>query len=697
MTTCFKRRGYHFLSTFHKTNLQSLRSSSILSHRARERLPAKLYQKLTQYGQTEVKLVPKIEHASLYSKVINSGKPFLVNGNLLFKSSQHRLYQLLEAIVFHIMCVVECLKQDKDVPQLHGEFFNQVRNRFGELEGNVDWDKFNLKFNVKPNVELNLGLECFSLIAMQIKESYTVDDLVIWIDSCSSKSATSSVSLLSDNTPAFVLFDILLRSPRFKELFLVQLDLWTHNINYVMMQSRKDHGILKLMLDNLTYHAVMFEPNSLVVLYQTTLNFVKSPNAGLLTQLNGTFFDDLIWSLAVYSLRYQQIDPTGIANAQELLMSHIKNVGSSLSLRGYLGIAIVLSRISYDKGVQIFDVAQRKFARETSSKKNVLAFYIAKIYLAKSLKEAVDTFKTASNQFDHSSTLWLFFIRKLKYLNVMDEKWAKLLYQQISKSKVKITSDIIYELLHFVGEFDTLEDMFNALSSEKLVAVDNIFRVKYIQLIQHHKSEMGALPSLSWEFHDQAQSSHWNSIDECISHEYTTSPVKSLQLVVTYLSYISDIDATKFFTLYKKEVIDRDHLPNAACLGLLLRTARRSENIIVGENLFAPQLAIREFQRNVQASGRSFGIFPRDGLWKQYILLLAEFDYVSELSKIIKWWIDLDFKPKKSTILLLLNALPEEFALRHIKHHQVAKLRKDWDWPTTREFKKFKWLQNRSN
>ena len=100
------------------------------------------------------------------------------------------------------------------------------------------------------------------------------------------------------------------------------------------------------------------------------------------------------------------------------------------------------------------------------------------------------------------------------------------------------------------------------------------------------------------------------------------------------------------------------------------------------------------FQRNVQANAKSLGIFPRDDLWVLYILLLAEFDYISELSKIIKWWIDLHFKPKKSTILCLLAALPEEFALRHIRHHQVAKLKKDWDWPTTREFKRYMWFQD---
>lgn len=697
MTTCFRRRGYHSFALY-KINLVPIRHNSLLSHRALERLPNNLYHKLTQYGQSEVKLVPKIEHAPLYSKVINSEKPFLLNWNPTFKPSQHKLYQLLEAIVFHIICVIEYLKQGKEVPDLHREFFSQVIARSGKSEGSVDCEKLRSRFAIPYNGILKMGLQCFSTISLYINEPYTEDDLVVWIDSCSARSISSSVSLVTENTPAFVLFDILLRSPTFKEQFLVQLELWTHNINYLIAQMRKDTYILKRMLDNLTYYAVMFEPHSLVTLYQSTMDFINSPKTRLLMKLSSAFFDDLIWNLAVYSLRYQKLDPLAIANAQELLMSQIRNFqGTSLSLKGYLGIAIVMSRISYRKGLQVFHVAEKKFRKETCSKKDLLTYYLTKIYLAKTPSEAVNTFKIASNKFDYSSTLWLFFIRKLKYLGVMDEKRAKLFYKQIRNSKVRITNDIIYELLHFVGELNVLEEMFRSVSNGKQVTLDNVFRVRYIQLLKRCESNKEDLPKLQWGPEKGHEFHNFDSVEKYISHIYTSAPAKSIQLIVSYLDYISKWDTARFFKLYKEEVLDRDHLPNAACLKLLLETAKRSEDVKVSDNLLAPQLAIREFQRNVQTTAKSYGISPRDDLWRLYISLLAEFDYVSELSKIMKWWIDLNFRPKKSTILNLLNTLPEEFALRHIKHHQVAKLKKDWYWPTTREFKRFKWLHSLSS
>ncbi|KAI5969072.1 hypothetical protein CANMA_001876 [Candida margitis] len=698
MTICIRRRGYYPLSLY-MNRLCSIRHNSILSHRASERLPTNLYHKLTQYGQSEVKLVPKIEHTALYSRVINKDKPFSLNGNPTFKPSQHRLYQLLEANVFHIMCVIECLKQGKDIPQLHNAFFRQIMVRLSKTQEPVVCEKLESKLRIPHSAVLQMGLECFSSITAHIKEPYTEDDLITWIESISAKSVSSSMSLITENTPGFVLFDILLRSPTFKESFLVQYELWTHNIKFLMTQMRKDPYIVKSMLDNMTYYGVMYEPHCLVHLYQTTLDFLISPNTRQQVKLNSKFFDGLIWDLAVYSLRYQKLDPIGIANAQELLMSHVRNSeGGSLSLKGYLGIAIVMSRISYNKGVEIFQVAEKKFAIETSSKKDLLSYYLTKIHLAKTSAEAVNTFKIASNQFDYSSTLWLFFIRKLKYLNVMDEKRAKLFYKQMSSSKVKLTNDIVYELLHFICDFTVLKEMLCSVSNGKQGVLNSAFRARYIQLLQLHEFKKGDFPQLPWDKPEleERNSHNYDSVEDCITYIYTTSPVKPIQLIVTYLRFVSKSDSAKFFKLYQEEILHKDHLPNAACLELLLDTAKGSGDAKVSDNLLAPQLAIREFQRNVKATTKSFGISPRDGLWQSYISLLAEFDYVSELSKIMKWWLDLNFRPKKATILLLLNTLPEEFALRHIKHHQVAKSKKDWDWPTTREFKRSKWLQSKS-
>ena len=101
----------------------------------------------------------------------------------------------------------------------------------------------------------------------------------------------------------------------------------------------------------------------------------------------------------------------------------------------------------------------------------------------------------------------------------------------------------------------------------------------------------------------------------------------------------------------------------------------------------APQVAIREFQRHVKTT--KTGIEPNEWLWNKYIKLLLKYDYISELSKIMKWWDDLKFEPSKGLLLLLLSALPREFSERHIKHHEKLQLKRDWPWPSIEEFNAF--------
>ena len=71
-----------------------------------------------------------------------------------------------------------------------------------------------------------------------MKCNYSTEHLVKWIESIQAKSVIESYSYVHnlEEVPKFVLFDVMLRNPQFKEEFLLQKDIWLHNLKPFALQ-----------------------------------------------------------------------------------------------------------------------------------------------------------------------------------------------------------------------------------------------------------------------------------------------------------------------------------------------------------------------------------------------------------------------------------------------------------------------------
>ena len=104
----------------------------------------------------------------------------------------------------------------------------------------------------------------------------------------------------------------------------------------------------------------MFELDTLAEILKTTLDFFQSSRTGVNVHLDDDFINELIWNTALYSFRYSDIKPVSIANIQELLVTYLSLV-EKLSFKAYMGITLVVSKVSREKGEKLFHIAESKF------------------------------------------------------------------------------------------------------------------------------------------------------------------------------------------------------------------------------------------------------------------------------------------------------------------------------------------------
>ncbi|KAI5952804.1 hypothetical protein KGF54_003671 [Candida jiufengensis] len=683
MTLCLTRQRIGLLSRIYPTNSCSLRHNSTLFRRSLDRVPTKLYNKITEQGQSELRLQPKIQYLPLFAKSLQSfGKNVKIQTKYSLRFSQEKLKGALEPIVFHIVCVIESSNQRKSLSSYHREFFNHLLSKIEEPK-QANCNELATRFKVKVNKDLELGVQCFQSISGLLKKPHTIKDLGDWIESIMSSSISKSTPLLSKTTPAFVLLDVVSRNSPFKEQYKTQFELWTHNLRILLRDRQIDDYIVKSVFENLIYFAIMYEPSDLKQLIKLTLD-TKSGGS----KSESKFLSDLIWKLAYFASRHQKIDYMEIANAQEVLVGRIKSSHFQLTLNGYLGIALVMSELSPAKALKLLEVAERKFLSNTNSNKDLVNYNMTKIWLAKDPEEATNNFKFAIDEFITSSKLWSIFIKKLKKCNILTESRAMLLFKKLIDSKVKVTSELISEILYPIKDYYHMEEIYHLTKNELNNECGKIFLPKYIELLQKFRNDK-SLPQTIFPWDEPLQVAAngkfkgFSSVQEYLDELYHKNSNKSIQFIASYMKSINN--PREVFEFYEKEIIDKNHSPNALCLGTLIKSAKKL-------NKFDQytQFAIDEFIKNVKKDNYSTGITPDNLLWFNYISLLAKFNNISELSKILKWWLDINFQPKKITLMQLLYVLPQDFSYRHIKHHEIANSRNDWDWPTVEEYNNFK-------
>ena len=123
--------------------------------------------------------------------------------------------------------------------------------------------------------QIHIPLGCFLLLSSQMKSNYSTEHLVKWIESIQAKSVIESYSYVHnlEEVPKFVLFDVMLRNPQFKEEFLLQKDIWLHNLKPFALQRGGQTFILKSIIDNLIYYGIMFELDTLAEILKLPWTF----------------------------------------------------------------------------------------------------------------------------------------------------------------------------------------------------------------------------------------------------------------------------------------------------------------------------------------------------------------------------------------------------------------------------------------
>ncbi|CAK9439001.1 uncharacterized protein LODBEIA_P32250 [Lodderomyces beijingensis] len=675
------------------------RWNSLLSHRENERAVNVLYQKLTQHGQHTVRIQPRIEYAPLYLKVLNSGLSYRIDDSVLVKRSREKLLVLLESVTFHVFCVLECLKNGKEVHQIHVGFFERVIERLGsdsmgaETSPISDAKLLAESFCVPSSPILVEAIRCFHKVTESLRQFQGVQCITSWIQILASPSLTAALVQEADQElPAFVVHDIMNRTPLYREEFIAQFDLWMANTAYIAAQKWDQISAVKASIRSLVRHSVMFEPSCLLPLVTNIDQAFKFKSHGSNSKLSALFLGELMWDIASLSFKHQHVSWLVLADAQKYLMSLVpvkKDGHKDLSLKGYLGIAVVMSRVSQDKASQIFKVAERRYPGHARSKKEQVAFDVACIWLARDAESAVNCFKEGVETNQESCKLWIAMVQKLRALGAMNEERARILFQRFAESNAKVAGDFITELIRPVRSMALFEEMQQRLSTPLGPPKKHLFVGKYLQLL----SDQSASGS-----HCHAPSNGNSEPHEHMAHLFAQCPEKSIHLTSAYLRALLSVAPQSVFDVYRKEVLEPGHLPNATCLEVLLELAIKYDRHTLTNSLgHVPQFAIHEFQKNVKSSRDSWGIFPSNKMWRSYITLLANHEYVSELSKVMKWWLDIRFEPERKTLMELLAALPFDFAERHITHHEKANSSQDWDWPSMREFERYLSSKNSLN
>lgn len=545
----------------------------------------------------------------------------------------------------------------------------------------------NPEFSVIQMSILSQAMQCIALACPSVLGA---QNLLPWLRSLSAPTilrACAELSELSD-IPAFVTSDILHRTPMEPNEFHLQLELWNifKGDIAITYHSKTLASPIPSILQNLAVQAINWNCSSLPQLVENAIAYFTSTLSGYKFNIfHVNFCNDFIFLVAFASIKNglsnRSIAP--IIKTQATLVKYLTN--KKLSQKGYIGIVLAISHESTEKANKLFETALAHFPSYTSH------CAITKIYLSSTVEELMHHFNHEINRFPQCSNAWLVLIKKLIFFELLTEKRSqKLLVDLLNYSgRLVISKEIILDLLLLVNTIHGIELFIKTLSRAQLfLPFRNTILTKYMLLLYKYSDQ----PSIFKPFLNQLCPGETNL--NSARTLYRQIQWKSSTTVGIMLNGEVNHQPEKIYELYLQE--SKFAAPNEAILNALLRASlkRPSGKPLIWGDLFASQIAVHEFKLNVAESMASLKsvpglIVPSDKLWRSYIKCLIQADYIPELAEIIRWWEELQFQPKKSTLVLLLQGLPREFVERHIKHaHATGKTNGfllAWPWPGSEE------------
>lgn len=618
---------------------------------------------------------------------------------------------------------------------------------------------------------LEMSLLCFLIISKKAyKQQYSIDDdLISWILSIMTSGVSRSCESLKNlaNIPPFILCDILRRTPMSKNEFYLQADIWLDFMPSIGIAYHNRIKHLKSCINNMIFYGIQYDSHKLPELLFRTLEFFSSTTTGFKFQLiTQDFLNGIIWKLVFDYLRssipYKPNIMTNIIKTQEIVVHHLSKVGdnnekvnSKLNMEGNMGVVLSINNVSQEKAEKLFRIAEKKIVNDLhhSTGKHISLYHFTKVFLSSTPEELLHNFNHAASDYSRSATLWLGFIKKLDEFGLLNEKRSKKILTELvnNRDKILITKDIILILLRPIQKLDDIDEFIailhkgktpNSTSDSQLAEAhsSSIFP-KYLTILYKNAHLKGKVntkfpgdryrkihPLIAKASNDKAE--YLKGLPSAFSyarHFYDTGfRKKTSKIVGIMLNGEANIQPENIYNLYKQELFDKNNIaPDESCLTALIKAALKQldpkdkSTCFVWGDLYAPQIAIHEFKQHVMSEAFSSDnggtdsdprIYPHDDLWQKYIHLLAKYEYIYELSIIIQWWEQLNFKPNYATLLKLLGSLPIEYGSRYIKHAEKVKAdgakstnahigddtkrnipnTQDWLWPTMDELHNFK-------
>lgn len=605
---------------------------------------------------------------------------------------------IIEVVLFHILACVHSGENDgkwleaqySQLSFLHTHLKKRVKSTLSTrlfLHEHVHYLAHELGYFLldQQSRVIKKTLECMAVACPNI---HTVDSLIPWIRSLSAPRITEACSELTNLTeiPACVTSDILLRTPLSIDEVALQLDLWYTFIEPIAQESHGKRAHVASIIENLVFYTTQFDPRKLEQLLGQTLAVLTSTNTGFSFKvMSDEFVNSLIYLLALTYIKNGStgtVSPMPIIKAQKVLAEHLGN--SRLSQKGYVGITLLISHESREKAVRLLDITKSHFPEHSD------ILHTTEIYLSNTPEELLHNFNTAIVQYPNSATLWLVLTKKLQHLHLLSEvRSQKLLKELVArKDTIVISKDIILLLLGPIESISGLEDFIHTLQQAGLFKkYQNVVLNKYMAVLYRYSDER----SVHKPYLDQIV--HHSSNVECARFLYKNNQWKTISNIGVMLNGEVNHRPGELYKIYCDEL--QDHVPDEACLSALLRASmkRVDGKPLAWGPLYAPQVAVHEFKKYVQngpaaKDESALCIYPSNRLWQVYIHALRSAEYTAELAEIMRWWEQVRFMPSRTTLMLLLRALPVEFSERHIKHaHSLPVSSVQWPWPTIEELR----------
>lgn len=579
-----------------------------------------------------------------------------------------------------------------------------------------------------------------------------------WIRSLTSSNVTQACRALTNlsEIPAFVITDILLRTPLTPQELHLQLDLWLRQIGPISVAYFNRDSHIRQIINNLVFYIIHHDLALLANFVHRTLTYLTTTKTGYKFKiLTEKYINTLIYDMASFSLRHgydggvnaetiyssqmsdisavndnSSADSIGeyndVIKAQKILANYLVKK-AALSQIGYLGIVLAVKSENSKQAEKLFKAAQRQFPEHTCE------YHYTNIHLCPTPELLFQAFNSATLQYPNSALLWYIFVRKLMKFDLLTETRSHKLLLEITRRKedLLISKDLILLLLGPIDTISGIEQFITVLQSASLLEkFKNSILKKYMVLLFKHGTEK----SVHKPFMDRLYRSSSNI--DCARYLYSKNVWNTTSCVGVMLNGEVEHQPENLYDLYRQELTSLSQLnrlggglkkhdseanpeqifdpfcspdsnipvyPNEACLVALLRGSMKASPgaLLIWGKLHALQVAVHEFKKYVcvdAARSNAPCLFPSNRLWRVYLFALVHAGYMLELADVIRWWETINFVPNQETLLVLLLALPEEVAERHIKHAASVPSgsNMNWPWPTMTQVEFTRHAINRS-